>query len=230
MIEVKRQDKTLTVYIDDRATRNAFTIELIRGIYSLECDDRYTIIFTNRGPVFSSGLDLRMFLKGSSEALPYLRALNDMVNKLVDCAATTAVYLAGNAYGFGVEFTYFVDYVISSRPDVVLSLQGIKLGVFPPYTYLLSRTLGYTTVRLLLARPVTAAEARSLGLVHEIGDLNNALKSLFNAPVHVRRLVKIHRALIKEALREADGVLEKLASLADNPETVALIRSFLEKR
>lgn len=230
MIEIKRQDKTLTVYIDNQATRNAFTIELIRDIYSLDCNNQYIIIFTNKGSVFSSGLDLNVFLKGSSEALSYLEALNDMVNKLIDCEATTVAYLAGDAYGFGVEFTYFMDYVISARPDITLSLQGVRLGVFPPYTRLLSHVLGYAIVRLLLARPITAEEAKSLGLVHEIGDMDSALKRLFRIPAHTSRLARAHRELVRDALKEARGVLAQLASLADMPETIALIRSFLEKR
>ncbi|MEM0183901.1 MAG: enoyl-CoA hydratase/isomerase family protein [Thermoproteus sp.] len=217
-------------YMNFQSNRNAFTLELIRKIKSINCNDIETIIFSNRGPVFSSGLDLRVFLQGVEEARRYLAELNDMVHKLLDCEANTMAYMTGDAYGFGVEFTYFVDYVAASRSDLILSLQGIKLGVFPPYTYMLADVLGHETVRLLLARPIYAEEARRIGLVHHIGGLDDALSRLFKAPRHVFPYAKAHRRLVKDALRRADAVLEELAGLAGREETTSLIRSFLEKR
>lgn len=227
MIEVERQDNMLLVYLNSIANRNAFTLEVINKLSSIRCEGLDLVVFSNRGDVFSSGLDLGVFLRGSVAAREYLASLHRLVEHVLDCTATTVAYLSGDAYGFGVEFTYFVDYVVAAAPGLKLSLQGIKLGVFPPYTIMLAELLGYNVVRSLLARPITAEEAKAMGLVHHIGTLDDAIRKIFIVPRHTFRIVKYNRHMIRKHLKEE--VLYQLAALADDEDTKSLISRFLRK-
>ncbi|MEZ0319042.1 MAG: hypothetical protein ABWK05_03485 [Pyrobaculum sp.] len=51
---------------------------------------------------------------------------------MLSCRERLFAVVAGDAYGFGVEFLYFVDYAMALKGDLKFSLQGVNFGVFPP--------------------------------------------------------------------------------------------------
>jgi enoyl-CoA hydratase/carnithine racemase len=228
VLEIKRQGDVLIVALAAVEKRNAFTPELVDALSSLDCSEPGALVITNKGPAFSSGLDLKIFLTNKSTVKNYLYKINNLVEKLINCNKNTLIYLNGDAYGFGVELTYFADVVAAARPDVRLSLQGVKFGVFPPYTIALAKLLGPTTVRSLLAGPITAEAAVGLGLVHYIAPLEEVLATAFRPPGHIFKRARAHRELLREGLAEAPRILDELAELAEDSATRSLISRFFK--
>jgi enoyl-CoA hydratase/carnithine racemase len=152
--------------------------------------------------VFSAGLDLFVFLQSKDAVLDYLFKVHKLVKKLIECKGCTIAYLSGGVYGFGVEFLYFIDYVVASREDVKFSLQGVDFGVFPPYTVALGRHLfGYGHLRIMLSREFDAKEALQFDIVSQIGQLD--LGRLFRPPTYLLDFISARRwlsALVDDAV------------------------------
>jgi len=131
--------------------------------------------------------------------------------------------LSGNIYGFGVEFLYFVDYVVASREDVKFSLRSVDFGMFPPYTVALGRHLfGYGHLRSMLSREFDVKEALQFG----IGQLD--LGSLFRPPTYLLDFISARRWL-SALVDDAVPYLYRLAEVGTREETRQRIRKFLGK-
>ncbi|MEM1599169.1 MAG: enoyl-CoA hydratase/isomerase family protein [Pyrobaculum sp.] len=205
--------------------RNAFTPTLVEELLKTPCDG--PIVFINEGPVFSAGLDLSVFLQDREVVLQYLFKIHDFVKKLLSCRGRLFAVVAGDVYGFGVEFLYFVDYVVAVRGDLKFSLQGVNFGVFPPYTSSIGEYLfAPAHIRTMFMREFTAEEARYIGLVSEIGHFD--YKKFFSPPDYVWELVN-RRARLAEVVDRAVPYLYKLAEVGTRPETREKIRQFLRK-
>jgi enoyl-CoA hydratase/carnithine racemase len=205
--------------------RNVFSHQLLEELIRVDCDK--DLVITNEGPVFSAGLDLSIFLQSKDAVLDYLFKVHKLAKKLIECKGRTIAYLSGNVYGFGVEFLYFVDYVVAPREDVKFSLQGVNFGVFPPYTVALGRHLfGYGHLRIMLSREFDAKEAFQFGIVSQIGQLD--LGRLFKPPTYLLDFISARRwlgALIDVAV----PYLYRLAEVGTREETRQRIRKFLGK-
>lgn len=205
--------------------RNAFTYRLIEKLLGIECKD--ITVITNLSNVFSSGLDLSVFLQGRDAVLEYLFRIHRLVKKLLSCEGRLIAVVNGDVYGFGVEFLYFMDYVVAAKRDYKFSLQGVNLGVFPPYTVAIGRRLfAPAHLRVMLNREFTAEEAFHFGIVSQIGNLE--LKKLFSPPAYVAEVVS-HRKWLVSFVDEAIPVFYKLAEVATQEETVKRLREFFKK-
>lgn len=201
--------------------RNVFSHQLLEELIRVDCDK--DLVITNEGPVFSAGLDLSIFLQSKDSVLDYLFKVHKLVKKLIDCRGRTIAYLSGDVYGFGVEFLYFVDYVVAPREDVKFSLQGVNFGVFPPYTVALGRHLfGYGHLRIMLSREFDAKEALQFG----IGQLD--LGRLFRPPTYLLDFISARRWL-SVLVDDAVPYLYRLAEVGTREETRQRIRKFLGK-
>ena len=222
---MEKRDYGLLVTLNDAARRNAFTRDIIRGLMDLDCDED-TIVITNSGPTFSAGLDLRELVGSPENVRDYLYSVHGLVKRIVNCDSRIVAVLNGDAYGFGVEFTYFADLVVASREDLKLSLQGVALGVLPPYTLALGdELLGYNAVRALLSAPLDARRAQMMGVVHVIGGFDPAT-AMFRVPRHVRGHVSARRALA-DKIDRAIGTLEELVRVVSETPTRHIIERFL---
>jgi len=191
----------------------------------VECKN--TTIITNSDNVFSSGLDLSVFLQGRDAILEYLFKIYGLVKKLLSCEGRLIAVVNGDLYGFGVEFLYFMDYVVATRRDYRFSLQGVNLGVFPPCTAAVGRRLFSSAhLRIILNRKFTAEEALHFGIVSQIGELE--LKKLFSPPAYVAEVVS-HRKWLVSFIDEATSIFYKLAEVATREEIIRRLRVFREK-
>ncbi|MEM4673998.1 MAG: enoyl-CoA hydratase/isomerase family protein [Pyrobaculum sp.] len=206
------------------AKRGAFTIEVLESLYRLDCSSG--VVVRGSGGVFSSGLDLSIFLEGREAALEYLFKVHSVVKKILNCPGGVYAVVEGDAYGFGVEFLYFVDYAAAAR-GVKFSLQGVNLGLFPPYTTALGRRLfAYGHLRVMLNRPFTAEEAFTFGVVSKVGSLD---LNLFSPPASLDQYVKPRRWLL-DIIDEALPYLYKLVEVGTSEESRRRIAKFLRKR
>lgn len=205
--------------------RGAFTREVLDVLSSVDCSSG--LVVRGGGEVFSSGLDLSIFLEGKEAALEYLFKLHGAVKRLLKCAGRVVALVEGDAYGFGVEFLYFVDYAAALK-GVRFSLQGVNLGLFPPYTVAIGRRLFlYGHLRVMLSRPFSAEEALQFGVVSQVGEAD--LAALFSPPGYVEEFVRPRRWLL-EVIDEAIPYLYRLAELGSSEETKKRILWFLERK
>ncbi|ABL88823.1 Enoyl-CoA hydratase/isomerase [Pyrobaculum islandicum DSM 4184] len=224
MVRIETVGKYIKVVLTGEK-RNVFSLEMINQLMNVSCDR--DVLVTNEGPVFSSGLDLSIFLQNKDDVLEYLFKIHRFVKKILSCPGRVIAYVTGDVYGFGVEFLYFTDYVIASSENIKFSLQGINFGVFPPYTIAIGNRLfpiGY--LKVMLNREFYTREALSFGIVSEIGSLS--IEKLFSPPVYTQEHIKPRRWLL-DVVEEAVPYLFKLAEIGTREETRERIRKFLRR-
>src|SRR2546423_13384356 len=168
--------KNILWLILDRPPLNILSIEMLDELTTAMRDaikntPRLVVITGTGERAFCAGVDIHDHLDGRE--MEMLRAVRD------NCAAfeelrvhniPSAALIKGYALGGGCELAALCDTVIAHE-HASFGLPEITLGVFPPVAAVYFPPLiGYsTTMRLVLTgEPISAAEAKHLGLVHQV--------------------------------------------------------------
>lgn len=240
-----------TVTLDRPGLHNAFDDALVAALTAaleaLGRDDRVRVVLlAARGKSFSAGADLgwmrRMASYSREDNLRDARALATLMRTLDGLPKPTVAVVQGAAYGGGVGLVACCDVALASS-RATFCLSEVKLGLIPavisPY---LVAAIGPRATRryALTAEPFDAAEARRLGLVHEVV-AEDALRPaadrlagalLRNGPRAVAAakalVARVARAPLDDAL-EAETA-ERIASLRASDEGREGLAAFLEKR
>ncbi len=133
------------------------------------------IVITGAGKrAFSAGADIREFARRRADPPAWRRDLtriHEVFTGIEECPKATIAALNGLAYGGGLELALACDLRVVAD-DARLALPEIKLGEFPASggTQRLPRLIGLARAKsfMLLGEPITAAEARTLGLVDRV--------------------------------------------------------------
>ena len=168
-----------TVTINRPDVHNAFDDELIAALTGqlegLGNDDAVrVVVLTGAGKSFSAGGDLNWMQRTASysedENLVDAAALARLMNTLHGLSKPTIARVQGDAYGGGVGLIACCDIVVAVEP-ARFSLSEVKLGLIPavisPYAIAAigERQAGRY---MLSAERFDAAEARRVGLIHEV--------------------------------------------------------------
>ena len=205
----------LQITLNRPEAANAFNTQMSRELYqlfenlALELSDIRCIVLTGTGErAFCAGGDLKERKGMSDEAwckqhLVYER----MARAILDCPLPIIGAINGAAYGGGCELTAAADFVYAAD-HAKFALTETSLGIIPGAagTQTLARAVGERRAKelILSARPFTAIEASSWGLVNTVyplaqllpAALTTATKIAANAPVAVRQAKQsIHRGL-----------------------------------
>jgi methylglutaconyl-CoA hydratase len=178
-VRVSRDGAIARVTLARPAVRNAFDEilidELTRVFLSLEGDaDTRVVVLAGEGPVFCAGADVGWMRRAGT----YSKAENEadaekmarMLWAVDGCGKPVVALVAGAAIGGGVGLIAASDVVVAAE-DAVFSLSEVKLGILPsvisPYVL---RAIGARQARryFLSGERFGAAEARRIGLVHEV--------------------------------------------------------------
>lgn len=204
------------------------------------------VILAARGKSFSAGADLnwmqRMAGYSQAENLADARALALLMATLNDLPKPTLALVQGPAFGGGVGLVACCDIAVATE-RASFSLSEVKLGLIPAVIspYVLA-AIGEAAARryFLTAERFDAAEARRLGLVHEVVEaeaLESTAEALVGALLQAGpEALSAAKALIfamtgrpiDEALR--DETAQRIAELRVGPEAREGIGAFLEKR
>lgn len=132
------------------------------------------ILFEGRGDHFSFGASVAEHTRERAPAM--LAQLHALFRQLAGLAVPTVAIVRGNCLGGGLELAAWCSWIFAS-PEAMFGQPEIKLGVFPPMASLLLpwRVGGGPALDLCVSgRTIDAAEARAIGLVHEISsDVGN---------------------------------------------------------
>ncbi len=240
-----------TLTLDRPDLHNAFDDGLVAALTAaldgLGRDDAVRVVLlAARGKSFSSGADLGWMRRTAGysreENLRDARGLAALMRTLDGLPKPTIALVQGPAYGGGVGLVACCDVALAS-PRATFCLSEVKLGLVPavisPYVV---AAIGARAARryALTAEAFDAAEARRIGLVHEVvaedalrataGRISDAL--LRNGPRAVAAakalVARVARAPLDDAL--VAETAERIASIRASDEGREGLAAFLEKR
>ena len=240
-----------TVTLNRPAVNNAYDGALIQGLHDAmdalggESGLRIVVLKGN-GRHFQAGADLA-WISGVAKQSPQenervSRLTAEAIRRLDTCPVPTLALIHGGCFGGGTGIAAACDVVVASE-DAIFSISetrwGLMAGIILPQ---LCQAMGLRQVRryALTGERFGAAEARRLGLVHEMcptGGLEEAGKKiieavLMNAPAVTRstklRALGSARAFIDEG--EFRDLIDEHARARQQDEASEGRASFREKR
>ncbi len=250
-IEVEQRGAVRWLWLNRPEVRNAFNDVLIGDISAAFADieastETRVVVLAARGNVFSAGADLNYMraMSNYSHADNQTDALRvaRMFNAVHSCSRPVVARVQGDAYGGGVGLAAACDIVIAAD-GVSFGLSEVRLGIvaatISPH---LVRAMGARQAAryMLTAEKFSAAQAKALGLVHEVTNSRGldpeverqAQVLLSSSPAALaatkRLLADVVEAPIDDVLLAATA--KCIADARVSPEGREGIAAFLEKR
>lgn len=178
VLKLDWQDPVLLVTINRPERKNAvdlLTIESLASAYA-EAASRATrvVVLTGASETFCSGADL----SGVRET-QFTDALHSFLIQLAESPCVTIAAIDGHALGAGVQLAMSCDLRVATASSII-GVPAARLGLVVNHWTVerLTRECSWPVARamLLAATSYTGAELRSVGAVHRVGDLEQAMK------------------------------------------------------
>lgn len=178
-LRVVRDGPVARVTLDRPEVRNAFDeilIDALTGAFLSFTEDAETrvVVLEGEGPTFCAGADVEWMRRAGSfsklENEADAERMAGMLRAIDSCPCPVVAVVQGAAIGGGVGLAAAADVAIAAE-NAVFSLSEVKLGILPsvisPYVL---RAIGARQARryFLTGERFGAAEARRIGLVHEV--------------------------------------------------------------
>lgn len=169
-----------TIVLNSPETFNAFdetlTSDVISALDLCEKDDAVkVVIITGEGKAFSGGGDINFFYKGVQEdnidISNLLKLVSEMALKIKKIPKPVIASVNGAAAGAGFSVALLCDFCISvDRAKFVQAFVNLGFVSDAGALYLLTKAVGVNKAMELTmtGRPVTAQEAKDLGIVYEV--------------------------------------------------------------
>lgn len=209
---------------------NAFDDRLItrmlQALEAVEADPKVrALVLRSEGKSFSAGADLRWMRRMADYSKKENRAdamqLAALMEQLNNLNKPTIARVQGAAFGGGVGLVACCDMAVASE-NAIFSLSEVRLGLIPAVIspYVIS-AIGERSARRYFqtAERFTAAEARRIGLVHEVvsGDmLDETINGLLDN-------------LLKGGPAALAAAKSLIFSVSHKPVTAALIKDTAER-
>ena len=244
-------DGVVTLTLNRPEVHNAFDDELIAELTAEfqrldETDGVRAVVLGASGKSFSAGGDLawmrRMADYSEEENFQDAPRLSEMLQALDRLRAPTIAKVQGAAFGGGVGLTACCDIAVASD-DAFFCFSEARLGLVPAaISPFVIAAIGARPARryFLTAERFTAAEARRIGLVHEVvppEDLDGAVQGIIaellqSGPRAVRAAKDLIRAVNGKPIDDStlEDTASRLATARAGDEARERIEAFLEKR
>jgi methylglutaconyl-CoA hydratase len=250
-IEIEQRGPVRWLWLNRPEVRNAFNDVLISEISTAFADveasaETRVVVVAARGQVFCAGADLNWMrtMAGFSHAENHADALKvaRMFHAVHSCSRPVIARVQGDAYGGGVG--------LAAACDIVIATDAANFGLSEARLGLVAATISPHLVRamgarqaaryMLTAEKFSAAQAKSLGLVHEITKSNGldfeverqATVLLSSSPAALaatkRLLADVVEAPLDDVLLAATA--KCIADARASPEGREGVAAFLEKR
>jgi enoyl-CoA hydratase len=177
-------DRVAVVTIDRPEVRNAIDNETARELFGtfarFESDEAADVaVLTGAGGTFCAGFDLRAFSEGQLQQLdPSLPGPMGPTRMVLSKPAIAAV--EGYAVAGGMELALWCDLRVAAS-DATFGIFNRRFGVplVDLGTIRLPRLIGHSVAMelILTGRPVTAVEAKQIGLVNRLAPKGEALNA-----------------------------------------------------
>ncbi len=241
----------VTLTLNRPEVHNAFDDALIARLTGElqrldEADGVRAVVLAANGKSFSAGGDLqwmrRMADYSEEENFQDALRLSEMLRALDRLRAPTIAKVQGAAFGGGVGLTACCDIAVASE-DAFFCFSETRLGLIPAaISPFVVRAMGARAARryFVTAERFTAAEARRLGLVHEVTspeDLGAAVERIVqellqSGPAAVRAAKDLIAAVSDKPIDEATlaDTASRLAAARAGDEARERIAAFFENR
>ncbi|MBI1759474.1 MAG: enoyl-CoA hydratase/isomerase family protein [Actinobacteria bacterium] len=222
-LRIDRTDGVATLTLNRPAALNSLTVELkealLAGLVEVR-DDRAVraVVLTGAGRAFCAGQDLRehLGLLDAADTAP-LRTVEEHFNPitlaLTGMPKPVVAAVNGVAAGAGASLSFAADFRIAAAgASFVLSFAKVGLSADSGVSWTLPRLVGRAraTSMMMLAEPVTAADALTIGLVNTVVPDDQALATGQELAARLAAGPTLAYAAIKQTLAFAAG-----APLAD---------------
>jgi enoyl-CoA hydratase len=196
---------------------------------------------------FCAGADLAVMRscfatpEGRDAMVDLVRSMQRLFMRLETAAVVTLAEIGGAAMGGGLELALACDLRVAAV-DAMLGLPEVRLGLIPAAggTQRLTRLCGRATAKRLIlgAELIDGAEALRLGIVQWALPREQLAGWTRELAARLSRMPKAALVVSKRCIHAAgdpprDGFADEISatrSLYDNPETVAKVSEFLNKR
>lgn len=229
--------------------RNAISPQMLAELQSafdiIEKSHARVGIFTGTGKAFSAGMDLDMLSaiarQSPQENMDDSRRMARMFRRIWSFTKPLIAAVNGHALAGGCGIATLCDFTLAV-PEAKFGYTEVKIGFLPAIvSVFLTRQIGDKRARdlLLTGRLVSAAEAKELGLVSEIVELERLMdraKELAAVLIEASpsSLTRAKRLLTAAAAITIDADLERAvlenARIRCTPDFKEGLASFLEKR
>src|SRR6202023_2538546 len=244
------RDAIATITLNRPDKRNAVTSTMIADLQSaLDAIEKNhstrVVILTGAGKAFCSGMDLEMLAtiakQSPTEHQEDSRRIAKMLRGIWSFPRPLIAAVNGAAYAGGCGIATLCDFTLAV-PEAKFGYTEVKIGFLPAIvSVFLTRQIGDKRARdlLLTGRMITAAEAKELGLVNEIVELDRLMdraKELAAVLIEASpsSLTRAKRLLTASASSTIDADLERAvlenARIRCTPDFKEGLASFLEKR
>ncbi len=249
---IERQGPLGLVTMNRPERHNAFDDELIgeltEALRSMEAEEGIrVVVLSGAGKSFCAGADLNWMKRIAGFSMDENRrdamGLAALMRTLAHLRKPTIARVHGAAYGGGVGLVACCDVAVASHATI-FSLSEAKLGLVPavisPYVI---AAIGERAARryFLSAERFDAAEARRLGLVHEVtageGEMDRKIGLIADAmlacgPAAQREAKELIRAVANRPVTSEliQDTAERIAKIRSSPEGREGVAAFLDKR
>ncbi|MDQ1395653.1 MAG: enoyl-CoA hydratase [Acidimicrobiaceae bacterium] len=220
-LKVERDGRTLVVTMNRPEAKNALSPGMLVGMADAwvevdQNDDIRCVVLTGAGGAFCSGMDLKAAAKG--EANPYAdrfaadpdlhwkALLRHYQPKKPVIAAVEGVAVAG-----GTEILQATDIRVAGE-GATFGVFEVRRGLFPlgGSTVRLRRQVPFTVAMdiLLTGRPVSAAEAKEIGLIGHVVPDGQALDKALEIAGLIAANAPLAVEAVKRSVRETEGMSE----------------------
>jgi enoyl-CoA hydratase len=218
VVRLIKEDGIATIIIDNPPVNTLSTdviLQLTEVIDRVETDPEViVVIITGSGnKSFVAGGNIKEFPewigKGEEYAEMKSRWLQLPLNKIDFLSKPTIAAINGLALGGGCELAISCDLKVAEE-HVLIGLPEIKLGLFPGAggTQRLPRLIGEGRAKemMFLGEPITAQEAKSIGLVNFVVSQGGALEKAKEVAKKISKFSLPSLSLMKKAIREGGDV------------------------
>lgn len=228
---IEREGKTLIVTLNRPEAKNAFSPEMLLGMYKawrLLDEDRSLMcaILTANGDTFCAGMDLKAGAEGHRSTEEFMELMGTVPNihwqaLLRDDRPTKPLILAVEGYALagGTEILAGTDLRIAAE-DATFGVTEVARGLYPMAgsSIRLPRQIPYCIAAeiLLLGRHVTAQEALEWGMINRIVPKGQTLAEAKKMAEQIAQTGPIALEAITRSLRELQ---------TDVPEAEAMLKS-----
>jgi len=242
----QRKDSIAWITLNRPQVLNALNRKLWREIYEnldqAEKDKEIrAVIITGAGRAFCAGDDIKEVatLKTPEEVKAFFADFAaPTIMKIIQLSKPLIAAVNGPAYGGGCEIAMLCDLVVASE-NATFAIPEALIGAIPPVaTVIGASVVGRLNVSMMMltGEPVTAEEAKLMGLVNKVVPAEEllmaaeklALSTMRAAPSSVKAIKKLLSQRFEP--KELEHSVRELINILQSDEGKEGHRAFIEKR
>ncbi len=234
-----------TIRLNRPEKKNALTLAMYADMMAAlreanQSDAIRCVIFAGAPSVFCAGNDISDFMGAALGGGLDTRTI-DFLHELGRNQKPVVAAVGGIAVGIGTTMLFHCDHVVAAA-NATLSTPFLKLGLAPELasTLLAPMRMGYARAfsLLIMGRPLSAAEAKDVGIVNTVVDAAAVDAVAFKAAQEIaalppgalaasRRLMRSHS---DEVMQRIDAEAELFKKLLQSDEARAAFQAFFARK